>query len=127
MNIAIPIFKSRISPVFDYSTRVLIIDSEGDGDNKRNAVDITGLSNPARVERLKTMGVDILICAGISMPLHRMLNMAGVKVIPGIVGEVEEVINAYHRGTLRKGSFDMPGFCHRRRRRAYAFRFRVPS
>ena len=111
MRLVIPIFKSRVSPVFDFSTKALIIDISQGKEISRYEMDLAGLSPQSRVERLKEKDVKILICAGISIPLHRMLGMAGLDVIPGIVGAVEEVLKAYRTGSLESGRFLMPGFC----------------
>jgi predicted Fe-Mo cluster-binding NifX family protein len=120
MRLAIPIYKSRISPVFDFSTKALIIDIERGREIGRSEVDLGGLSPQARVERLKSAGVNSLVCASISLPLQRMLVVAGLDVIPGIVGAVDEVLRAYRRGNLKERRFMMPGLCQRcRKRRGY--------
>lgn len=113
MRLAIPIFKSRISPVFDFSTKVLIIHMEQGRELDRSEIDLAGLPPQARVERLKNAGVNSLLCASISLPLHRMLIVAGLDVIPGVVGAVDEVLKAYLRGNLKERRFMMPGLCRR--------------
>ena len=117
MRLAIPIFRTRVSPVFDFSTRALIIDIEQGQEIDRHEIDLSGVVPQGKVEKLKSSGVNILICAGLSLPLQRLLTLAGLKIIPGIVGSVDEVLNAYQRGNLKENRFMMPGFCQRRRRR----------
>jgi predicted Fe-Mo cluster-binding NifX family protein len=115
--LAIPIFESRISPVFDYSTKALIIDLEKGKEIGRSEIDLAGLTPQVRVERLKGAGVNALVCASISMPLQRMLIVAGLDVISGIVGVVDEVLKAYQAGHLESSRFMMPGLCQRCRKR----------
>ena len=117
MRLAIPIFRSRISPVFDFSTKTLIIEIKDGREINRHEIQLAGLLPQERMQQLKDAQVSTLICAGLSLPLQRMLVMAGLQVIPGIVGEADEVIDAYKTGGLDKRRFLMPGFCHRGRRR----------
>jgi predicted Fe-Mo cluster-binding NifX family protein len=116
MRLAVPIYRLRVSPVFDFSTRVLIIELEQEEERGREEIDFTGLLPSIKVERLKEAGVDTLICAGLSMPFHRMLTMAGLEIISGIVGPVEELISAFKSGHLQDGRFLMPGCCRKRKR-----------
>lgn len=115
MRLAIPIFRSRVSPVFDFSTKALIIELEQEKKISKQ-INLEGLTPQARVDKLKDENIDIIICAGLSLPLHRMMIFAGIQVIPGIVGEVEEVLKAYETGDLKQKRFLMPGCCHGRRR-----------
>lgn len=117
MLLAIPIFKSRISPVFDFSTNALIVKIEQGQEKDRSEIDLAGLLPQARVERLKSVGVNSLVCASISLPLQRMLVVAGIDVIPGVVGAVDEVLRAYKKGNLKEQRFMMPGLCRRCRKR----------
>ena len=119
MRLAIPIFKSRISPVFDFSTKALIIDIEHEKETERHEIDLAGLDLQGKAKRLKDARVIILICAGISLPLHRMLAQAGLEILPGIVGSVDEVLNAYQKRNLKDRQFIMPGFCQRKRKRRH--------
>jgi len=119
MRLAIPIFRSRISPVFDFSTRALIVNIEQGKETDRYEIDLHGMAPQGKVERLKDARINTLICAGISLPLQRMLAQAGLEVLPGIVGSVHEVLNAYQQGNLKDRRFMMPGFCHRRRKRRH--------
>ena len=115
MRLAIPIFRSRISPVLDFSTKCLIISIEQGKEIGRDEICLTGLTNQRRVERLKDARVNTIICAGISLPLQKMLVLAGLDVLFGIVGSVDEVLNAYHKGKLQDRRFMMPGFNQYRR------------
>ncbi len=117
MRLAIPIFESRISPVFDFSTKALLFDLEEGKEKGRSEIKLAGLTPQARVERLKIEGVNTLVCASISLALQRMLVDAGLNVIPGIVGSVDEVLKAYQTGNLKSEQFLMPGLCQRCRKR----------
>ena len=121
MRIAIPIFRSRVSPVFDFSTRAVIIDMENGEVISREEIALAGLSPRARGDILKDKGINTLICAGLSMPLHHFLTRSGLRVIPGIVGQVDEVIEAYRIGRLNQTRFLMPGCCRGKKRKRHRF------
>jgi len=74
---------------------------------------------PGLISLLKSCGVDILICGGISGCTIRILQNVGILVIPWIAGTVEQVLSAFQNNSLDK--LTMPGCrsgagCHFRRR-----------
>ena len=115
MKVAIPTWTGRVSPVFDVAKRLLVVNLDGDAevDRAEAAAEETGLV--ARARRVTQLGVDVLICGAISMPLEEMLVSAGVRVIPHTCGPVEDVLRAFVSGRLTDGAFLMPGCCRRPR------------
>ncbi len=63
----------------------------------------------SRAERLRELGVNVLICGAISNPLAKMLRGLGIVLIPWKCGLIEEVLTAYFSGTLEDARFSMPG------------------
>jgi predicted Fe-Mo cluster-binding NifX family protein len=108
-TVALPVFQSRIAPVFDSATRVLLIETEHRRELGRSELHIKNLSASERVATLKRADVTALICAGISNITHTILESADISVTPGIVGQVEEVISAYLHNQLDDPRFFMPG------------------
>jgi predicted Fe-Mo cluster-binding NifX family protein len=108
-TVALPVFQSRIAPVFDSAVRVLLLHIEDQHELDRSELHTNNLSGPERVAALRRAGVNMLICAGISNITHQMLESAGIRVTPGIVGQVEEVIGAYLSNRLDDPRFSMPG------------------
>jgi predicted Fe-Mo cluster-binding NifX family protein len=108
-TVALPVFQSRIAPVFDSCIRVLLIQIEQQRELERSELKIENLLLSERVTALKRAGVTTLICAGISIVPHAMLESAGIRVTPGIIGEVDEVIAAYVSDRLDESQFCMPG------------------
>lgn len=76
-----------------------------------------GMTPVQRVELLKRVGVQGLICAGISGFCLSLLRGAGIEVLNGVVGEIEDVMEAYRRGSILQERFRMPGHGAGRRRR----------
>lgn len=56
----------------------------------------------------------MLVCGAISWPLEALVAASGIRVIPLICGDVEEVVQALRNGTLDDEQFAMPGCCRKR-------------
>ena len=116
MKVAIPTWSGSISPVFDVSRHLLVVNIEGGKEVNRCEEEICETELPHRVQNITGLGVDILICGAISRPLERMLVSAGVQVISQTCGPMEDVLLAFVSGQLTGQAFLMPGCCGRRRR-----------
>ena len=115
MKVAVPTWTGRVSPVFDVAKRLLLVTLEGDGEVSREEAAIEETQPMARAKRITQLGVDVLICGAISMPLEAMLVSGGVRVIPHTCGTVEDIVLAFASGQLTDETFLMPGCCGRRR------------
>lgn len=109
MKIAVPFWEGKVSPVLDTSTRLLVVDFEGQSEVTRYEVLLSEADLGLRCERIKRSGVEVLICGAVSRDFHRRLEAAQVGVVPWISGQVEEVISAYLDHTLNCKRFLMPG------------------
>jgi len=112
-SIGIPIFQSRVSPVFDTCTTVLIIKFEQDLEIERGETYLDELSLSDRVNILLKLNVTVLICGGISAVFYNMLKNAGIRLISGIAGKADQVFNAFISGHLDEPRFYMPGYKER--------------
>ena len=117
MRVAVPTWSGRVSPVFDVARHLLVADLDGATEVGRHEVAIEDTELGARAKTVAQLGVDVLICGGISAPLEAILVSSGVRVIPHTCGPTEEVLRAFARGQLQDTAFLMPGCCRRRRRR----------
>ena len=116
MRVAIPTWTGRVSPVFDVARLLLVVDIDDGTEVFRDEAILEETQLVPRTRRVTQLGVDVLICGAISMPLEAMLVSAGVRVIPHTCGTVEEVFQAFASGRLTDKAFLMPGCCGRRRR-----------
>ena len=118
MKIAIPIFGNRISPRFDFSPEMWIIDVEGGEVVRQEKLPTANLNLPQRLEQITSNGVDKVICGGIDGYCQSQLGSKGIDVVQDVIGEAEIVFDLFMRGRLR------PGFCceKRGRRRFCAWR-----
>lgn len=108
-RIAIPIFKSRVSPVFDTCTRLLLIDFEDDRVITRKEFDLDNFSLQERLRVLEKNDVAVIICGGISDVFDATLSHLNIQLVTGICGNVDEIIKAYIDGRLDDPCFFMPG------------------
>ena len=114
-RVALTIWGSRISPVFETARRVRVVDVHGRRMIPVGDVDL--LDHPqARIECLREHQVQVVICGALSHLDGSMLRAAGIGLVPFVTGEVDQVLQAYVFGSLQSGKYAMPG-CQRRHRR----------
>lgn len=116
MRVAIPVFRSRISPVFDTAHRCLLVEYRQKEEISKQELTVHGFSASERVDIFSKEGVNLLICGGISGMVQRRMEVAGIKVLSGRAGRVEEILEAQRNGLLGSARFRMPGCPCRRRR-----------
>ena len=117
MKAAFAAWNNRIAPVFDVTRQVRVVESQsGKRVGAAQEVQLDGLPLN-RVLRLTELGVGTLVCGAISRPLHVLVANQGIRVIPFVAGELDEVVQAWLSGDLNGDAFAMPGCCRRGRNR----------
>ena len=106
---AFPVFRGRISPVLDTCTQMVLVESKDKVETRRTTLRMEGNSILERCRELQKHGVRVVICSAVSGSLFRLLKESDIRLVCEIVGEVEEVIQAYHAGALDQSRFRMPG------------------
>jgi len=109
MKVAIPVYGNFVSNVYDFAHRLLLVDIENGKETKRYEVELQGLLLQQRVDKLKSLGADVLICGAVSRLLANMVMQSGIEVLPFVTGNVESVLGAYLTGQLIRPEFIMPG------------------
>lgn len=118
MKIALPIWNDRISPLFDTSGRVLILDMEKGNAGEWEEHDMQDLITPMKVRRITELGAEVLICGAVSNQVANLVESSGIELVPWVRGPVDEVIAAFQAGQLDRPCYFMPGCGRRRRRRS---------
>ncbi len=113
MKTAFAVWNNRIAPVFDVARRVIMVEYEADGQHDRTLISLTGDQPLHKVQQLSELGADSLVCGAISRSLQAVLTARGIRVIPFIAGDVQEVIDAWQGPQFEADAFSMPGR-HRR-------------
>ena len=109
MKIALAVWKNRISPVFDSARALIVAEVENETINNRKYIHIQTHMPHNRAVELFELGVNVLICGAISRIYEKMIELQGIKVIPFIAGNVNQVIESYLKGKLNSRNFRMPG------------------
>lgn len=117
MKVALAVWNGRISPVFDVSRELLVIDVQGGRAVSRIGIHFSNDHPMHKVRRLAEMEVEVLLCGAVSRQLASTLEANGISLLGFISGDVESVIRAYLKGRLPSAEMSMPGCCHARQRR----------
>ncbi len=99
--IAIPVFEERISPLLDVSERFVLFEVKGNAVTQRIVINLNADSDRMRIQKLKEIGVAVIISGAVSRYLSYIISETGIKHIPWISGPVDEVIKSYLNNTLQ--------------------------
>lgn len=116
MRIAIAHWLGRVSPLFDVSDRLCLVDIEGQREVTRENMILTVRDPFGRAKELAGLGTNVLLCGAISHVVERALVAAGIRVIGFLCGDLDAVISAFLEGRLGDSRFSMPG-CRAQRQR----------
>jgi hypothetical protein len=106
--IAIPIMRGRVAPVLNWCSRTMIFPVNPEGGSAQELW-MPELSPSERLQLLREHGVKTLICGALSLDLQNCAVGLGLKIIPGVAGDIKEVIKAYRQNCLGQPEFWLPG------------------
>ena len=109
MKIAITVCGNRVSTVFDAADELLMIETRPGAAPEQSRAFWREDTLIDRTARIREWGVQVLICGALSGAVARMLEAAGIRVIPFIRGTVDEVFDAFCNGKLKGRHFFLPG------------------
>ncbi|MCB2198862.1 hypothetical protein KQI63_05610 [bacterium] len=110
MNLAIPTWNNRVSPVFDVAATFRVFSIEASAVRVLQHIVLHQTSIEARADALKRLEVDVVVCGTISRAARRALTQRKIEVQPHICGDTEAVVESYIQGTLEEEErFVMPG------------------
>ena len=108
MKIAIPVWNNCVSSAFDFSNRLLLVEIQKGSENNRTEISLSTESIPQKANKLKNLGVDVLICGAISRSLAFQVASYGIEVLPYVLGPIDEILKAYLTGQLGQPKYAMP-------------------
>lgn len=114
MKVAIPYWQGRVSPVFDESREILLVEIEKGREVRRIEVDLRHSDPLLRAGYVASLGVEWLICGAISISLEKALLSKNIKIFAYTRGSLNEVIEAFLNGNLTDPMYRMPGCCRRK-------------
>jgi predicted Fe-Mo cluster-binding NifX family protein len=109
MRVAIPEFRGRVSPAFDFCRRIIVLEVQGEGPPETREVEWSAPDSDAQIDRLRKLKIEILLCGGISVRLARDIEEGGIKVFQGLSGDIKSVLSAFLSGELHNSGSIMPG------------------
>jgi predicted Fe-Mo cluster-binding NifX family protein len=109
MRIAISIWEDKISPVLDTASKLLIVEDNSQNESSRFEANLLEQDMSLRCSFIRGLDLDVLICGAVSRQFREMLRACGIKIISGIAGPAEDVLDAYLHGDLYHSGFFMPG------------------
>ncbi len=99
--IAIPVYEERISPLLDVSERFVLYEVRSNTVSQRIVINLNTDSDRMRIQKLKEIGVAVIISGAVSRYLSHIIRETGIKHIPWISGPVDEVIKSFLDNTLQ--------------------------
>jgi predicted Fe-Mo cluster-binding NifX family protein len=106
--IAIPVMRGRVAPVLNWCSRMLIFPASP-AESAMQELWTPELGASERLQLLKERGVQTLICGALSLDLQNCAVGLGFKIIPGVAGDIEKVVEAYRQNRLNQPEFWLPG------------------
>jgi predicted Fe-Mo cluster-binding NifX family protein len=109
MRVAIAQWQGRISPVFDVSSNLVLVDCTDGLVTARVEMQLDREDPRSRALTVTHHRVSVLICGAISREYAAALRGHGIRIIAEVCGEVETVLAAFIRDELDHPAFRMPG------------------
>jgi predicted Fe-Mo cluster-binding NifX family protein len=103
MMIAVPLFETEVAPRFCFAREILVVSVEAGEVVSRERVFAEPMTWPERIRLLERMGVELILAGGFNRCQIPMASAHGIRVVCGLRGGVEEVLEAYCRGELEQG------------------------
>ena len=113
-KLAIPVFRSRVAPVLNWCSRMLIFSADLAAGGSGQEFLLPDMSAFERLRMLQKQGVSTLICGALSPDLLQYANHLGLHVIYGVAGDIDDVLGAYRHQRLDHPRYWLPG-CKGRR------------
>jgi predicted Fe-Mo cluster-binding NifX family protein len=114
MNIAIPIYGARVMPRFGCTREMMVVTVEDGRIVSKKPMTMTPEMFFALPAVLAAEQVSVLICGGIDPRFQQAILGQKIQLVWGVIGEWQDVLQAYLNGTLQSD----PTFClcrgHRR-------------
>jgi predicted Fe-Mo cluster-binding NifX family protein len=107
-EIAVCAFQNRISPRFDLAREILIYDNQAPEKGPQEKIDVSSLSPVESFNILVKKEIEVVIVGGMQERYQAMFLNHHIEVMWGVIGEVNDVTQAYMRGTLYPGIGRVP-------------------
>jgi hypothetical protein len=107
--LAIPVLRSRVAPVLDWCSHILIFPLEPHSPGAGQELFLPHLEAEQRLQVLGERGVTTLICGALSAQLLQRARQLRMEIICGVAGEIAEILRSYWQNCLDQPQFWLPG------------------
>jgi len=111
--LAVPLHGADVAPRFCSADEFVIAELDPSQVGHVRRITIPDEAWSRRLERLSAAGVTVLLCGGFNRSFLPLAEGLGIRVISGLAGEAERLIDAFVRGEIEQYRF-LP--CRGRRR-----------
>jgi predicted Fe-Mo cluster-binding NifX family protein len=108
-KIAVTVWGKRVSPVFDSARTLLIAEINGRALTATSRIAFDPEQPLALLQLLRAQEVMVIICGAVSEEPAAIIEAAGIKLIPFITGDVQQVLEHFLKGRALGNTFQMPG------------------
>jgi predicted Fe-Mo cluster-binding NifX family protein len=103
MKIAIPAFRTKVSPRFDTAQEFILVEIAGGHITDRKRLPVKNSPVSEKIRDLMERDVDTLICGGIDRLSMRQLRFNHIEIYAWVTGEVEDAVTCFLRNELNPG------------------------
>jgi len=103
--LAVPLHGDDVAPRFCSADRFLIVELDGSPTRSVRRLTISEATWAQCLERLSAAGVSVLLCGGFNRSFLPLAEGLGIRVIFGLAGEAEELIDAFFRDEIERYRF----------------------
>jgi predicted Fe-Mo cluster-binding NifX family protein len=101
MKLVLAMFDDRISPRFDVAPKMSVYKIEGKKIVHNKDIYCEEWSEMERVQRLKDLRVDILVCGAITNNLCEILLNNGTRIIPWVNGNADDFLKKFFKSPTK--------------------------
>ena len=124
--LGVPLHGDDVAPRFCSADEFMIAELDRDEVRRVRRLSIPEVTWSQRLERLSAAGVSVVLCGGFNRSFRPLAENLGIRVIAGLAGEAEQLIDAFVRGEIERHRF-LPCRGGRRRRRGAGWSRRDPG
>ena len=103
--LGVPLHGADVAPRFCSADQFMIAELDGDQIRRLRRLSIPEEAWSERLELLSDAGVRVLLCGGFNRSFLPVAEGLGIRVIAGLAGEAERLIDAFLRDELERFQF----------------------
>jgi predicted Fe-Mo cluster-binding NifX family protein len=103
--LGVPLYGDDVAPRFCSADQFMIAELDGDRVRRVRRLSIPEEACSERFERLSAAGVRVLLCGGFNRSFLPLAESFGIRVIFGLAGEAERLIDAFLRDEIERYRF----------------------